>query len=265
MKIVQAVFGEGSFVLGQPPVVRGFRPKVLSAPPPPSTSSAAAEGEDLNSQQSSTVSGGPVGDSSAQMMDVDSPSPFDWPCRWGHGPEPRVPPCSSGFSSRNELFEHIRRDHLPEGLSFFSCEWFGCKRLPQCDRREQVISHVGIHLLEISKSKQLTTLGGGSPTQSPTSPTKASSALPAPPAQGPTRPIQGQGQPQGQGQGHPLYPDPHDELRGIPLTSLLILRNLARHPDNRSMYYPFETQLAALVAQPRYSKLVSSILAELIR
>jgi hypothetical protein len=69
----------------------------------------------------------------------------------------------------------------------------------------------------------------------------------------------------GFGGGHSshIYPEISDELRGIPLTALLVLRNLARHPDNRKLYYPFEQTLASLVAQPRFSKLASSILAEL--
>ncbi|KAJ1341825.1 hypothetical protein BSLG_003598 [Batrachochytrium salamandrivorans] len=60
-----------------------------------------------------------------------------------------------------------------------------------------------------------------------------------------------------------IFPEANDELRGIPLSALLILRNIARHPDNHVFFWPFESDLAQLMVLPRFNKVVGSILAEL--
>jgi hypothetical protein len=56
---------------------------------------------------------------------------------------------------------------------------------------------------------------------------------------------------------------PNDELRGIPLCALLVIRNIARHPQNQRFFGPVEKQLTAMLLYPKYSKTVASIFAEL--
>ena len=195
------------------------------------------------------------------MMDVDpmdsqsSVKKGDWVCCWGHASQGRVPECQESFASRDDLFLHVRDTHLSESLSTYTCAWNGCFRISQSTRREQLISHVGIHLLELSKGKKELANGGYAP--SPVS------GAPPRPASVPRPSATGLGLSSGTPQQSHVFPDPNDELRGIPLTALLVLRNLARHPDNRRLYYPFEHELANLLAHHRYSKLVSSILVEL--
>jgi hypothetical protein len=64
--------------------------------------------------------------------------------------------------------------------------------------------------------------------------------------------------------GHSLpQPDPHDELRGIPLTALLIMRNLARYPENHALFAPYEAELTTFASKAKFSKQVGQILNEL--
>ena len=60
-----------------------------------------------------------------------------------------------------------------------------------------------------------------------------------------------------------IFPEPQDELRGSPLTALLVMRNLARHPNNRRLFLAFESDLANLWTDAKFSKLVGAILSEL--
>ncbi|RKO92606.1 hypothetical protein BDK51DRAFT_19537, partial [Blyttiomyces helicus] len=57
---------------------------------------------------------------------------------------------------------------------------------------------------------------------------------------------------------------PASELRGVPLTTLLVLRNLAKHPDNRSLFGPYEANLAnMMITHPKFAKMIAQVLAEL--
>lgn len=288
--VVKAVFKDiETFRVGPPPVFTGFRlknlaqsvnapvsaPSVagspitagspLAASPMPSNGAQtpiprAESTESLVSQK--TEDNNPPSVSDQQnvpgMMDIDpldsqsTVKKGDWACCWGHLSQGRVPECQESFASREDLFLHVRDAHLPESLSTYTCAWNGCFRISQSSRREQLVSHVGIHLLELSKGKKEMANGGYAP-----------SPVAGVPPRSVSRPsATGLGLSSGTPQSH-VFPDPNDELRGIPLTALLVLRNLARHPDNRSLYYPFEHELANLLAHHRYSKLVSSILVEL--
>ncbi|KAJ2999799.1 AT-rich interactive domain-containing protein 2 [Globomyces sp. JEL0801] len=60
-----------------------------------------------------------------------------------------------------------------------------------------------------------------------------------------------------------FFNDPNDELIGIPLTALLVIRNIAKHPHNHSFFAPFEKDLTTLLTHPKFSKTVGTILAEL--
>jgi hypothetical protein len=58
--------------------------------------------------------------------------------------------------------------------------------------------------------------------------------------------------------------DQHQEdLKGIPLTALLILRNMARNPQNHKLFGPFENDLACLLTSAKFGKSVCSVFAEL--
>ncbi|KAJ3371218.1 Chromatin structure-remodeling complex protein rsc9 [Kappamyces sp. JEL0680] len=62
----------------------------------------------------------------------------------------------------------------------------------------------------------------------------------------------------------PLYQhDMNDDLKGAPLTALLVIRNLARNPSNAALFSPWLTSLSALLTSTKYSKTVASIFAEL--
>jgi hypothetical protein len=54
-----------------------------------------------------------------------------------------------------------------------------------------------------------------------------------------------------------------DELRGIPLCALLVIRNIARIPECRPLFYDYESDLVQLYAKPQYCLLVGNILVEL--
>ncbi|ORX53875.1 hypothetical protein BCR36DRAFT_403505 [Piromyces finnis] len=57
--------------------------------------------------------------------------------------------------------------------------------------------------------------------------------------------------------------DDNFEITGIPLTTALILRNLARPIENHILFTPYETNLAALMNIPKLSKPIATIVAEL--
>ena len=57
--------------------------------------------------------------------------------------------------------------------------------------------------------------------------------------------------------------DKSEELRGIPLTALLVIRNIARNPQNHALFSPFEKDLSTLLVSQRFGKVVSSVFAEL--
>lgn len=279
IKIVQAVYGDDSYVHGSIPMLRGFRPKAnptgtpqtRMGPPAPkvtpspvtplvSTPTLKTEEDDMSDQKDD-------GDSEeGDEMEVDGASievKNDWICSW-HSKAGQS--CSDQFDDRESLFAHIKDFHLPESMYSYTCMWNGCCRIVNSSRRDQLIQHVGIHLLELSRNKANEVVPQTPKSQIAQTPSSQISQTPqGPPSSGTGFSRPGVTSMNAGFHAQPLhiYPDINDELRGIPLTALLVLRNLARHPDNRRLYYPFEQNLAALVAQPRFSKLASSILAEL--
>jgi hypothetical protein len=54
-----------------------------------------------------------------------------------------------------------------------------------------------------------------------------------------------------------------EELKGIQLTSLLVIRNLARHSQNLDLFAVYEKDLAGLLTSNRYAKTVSMVFAEI--
>jgi hypothetical protein len=54
------------------------------------------------------------------------------------------------------------------------------------------------------------------------------------------------------------------EVSGIPLTSALLLRNLARYKQHHTFYLPYESELALVAIQrPKVSKYILTVLSEL--
>lgn len=54
------------------------------------------------------------------------------------------------------------------------------------------------------------------------------------------------------------------EVSGIPLTSALLLRNLARNKQHHTFYLPYESELTLLAIQrPKVSKYILTVLGEL--
>jgi hypothetical protein len=60
-----------------------------------------------------------------------------------------------------------------------------------------------------------------------------------------------------------IHTHTHEELRGIPLCALLVIRNIARNPQNHLYFAPFEKDLATMLTNPKLNKTVANILAEL--
>jgi hypothetical protein len=62
----------------------------------------------------------------------------------------------------------------------------------------------------------------------------------------------------------PKIPTDDSEVSGIPLTSALLLRNLARYKQHHSFYMPYESELTLLAIQrPKVSKYILTVLGEL--
>ncbi|KAI9485942.1 MAG: hypothetical protein EXX96DRAFT_25683 [Benjaminiella poitrasii] len=62
----------------------------------------------------------------------------------------------------------------------------------------------------------------------------------------------------------PKMPVDDSEVSGIPLTSALLLRNLARHKQHHIFYLPYESELTLLAIQrPKVSKYILMVLNEL--
>jgi len=57
--------------------------------------------------------------------------------------------------------------------------------------------------------------------------------------------------------------DDNFEITGIPLTTALTLRNLARAVENHILFTPYESRLATLMTMPKLGKPISTIIAEL--
>lgn len=59
-------------------------------------------------------------------------------------------------------------------------------------------------------------------------------------------------------------PTDDSEVSGIPLTSALLLRNLARYKQHHTYYLPYESELTLLAIQrPKVSKYILTVLGEL--
>jgi hypothetical protein len=60
-----------------------------------------------------------------------------------------------------------------------------------------------------------------------------------------------------------IHPNMYQELRGIPLCALLVIRNIAKNPQNHPFFAPFEKDLATMLTNPKFNRTIASIFAEL--
>ncbi|KAJ1561944.1 Chromatin structure-remodeling complex protein rsc9 [Cladochytrium tenue] len=144
--------------------------------------------------------------------------------------------CAARLASLADLVAHVRDVHLParrgSGGEPYACSWRGCTALPATAgaTRPRAVAHVLTHLHAAAGT------AAGAQQPAPVS----AAAAPAPPD------VLG------------------GELKGTPLTVLLVLRNLARVPRHRELFATLEPDLVGLtVDRPKLAKLVGDILWEL--
>jgi hypothetical protein len=144
--------------------------------------------------------------------------------------------CGVSFSSEKELLAHISGCHLhpsedgTEAEAAYICRWKECQQLDSKPRtRAKTLAHVSTH----------TGL-----------PVKEKHSFNAPSARSNVP--------------HSKHSEIVMELAGIPLTSLLILRNIARVAKHRDIFLAAEADLVRIMAEkPTFSKMVGEILWEL--
>ena len=168
-------------------------------------------------------------------------------CKW-RGCTVDIPASASD----EELLDHILIYHFKQGQKSFSCCWLHCKKFEHgIPSRAAALSHFRLHTPRLFKSKNVADADGKGTTISTTVPRVP--GVPSPASQ--------------------LYPQPivaPKEVIGassVPLTAALVLRNLARSPDNRDIFVPFEADLAYAMsvqaANEGMAKVLASLLAEL--
>ncbi|KAJ3192815.1 Chromatin structure-remodeling complex protein rsc9 [Irineochytrium annulatum] len=224
------------------PVLRGVRKVPMAAPrhmqsglqpgSMPSSNNDEME-DDLDGMEEVLAEGdanqtGNMNDFSVDSMVSVADDTSDTRCRWTNlGDRLSVPDeCKQQFVSDKDLFQHVALSHLPPNGSRFQCRWKNCTALDAYPLpRDKALSHFQIHLGPPAKS----TFG------TPPAPPKVLTVS-----------------------------DDSDDLKGVPLTSLLVMRNLARNPRNRELFTAYEIDLAnAMTNNPKISKFVADVLYEL--
>ncbi|KAJ3025846.1 hypothetical protein HK097_006585 [Rhizophlyctis rosea] len=212
------------------------------------------------------MSGGP---SPKVVSAALSPLGPSFPCYWG-GTSTQSG-CGIRCGSEAELVRHVQEIHLPGGLERYECRWKGCRALDglrAVSTRGRMLAHLATHapLAAVpSKTIPLSSLGvNASPANASAVPTfnplqpfpplphayniYAANPYAIPPPLGVAPP--------------PAVVD--EDLKGIPLTTLLVLRNLARHPGNRELFGGLEGVLAhMMMTQGRFAGGLARVLAEL--
>ncbi|KAI9105329.1 hypothetical protein DFS34DRAFT_681575 [Phlyctochytrium arcticum] len=209
--------------------------------------------------------------SEAAKPSLQSTDSASFSCCWGQAAADGTA-CTSLCMTVEGLFEHIQKEHITKGQSHYSCEWKGCKwgKASQAEasdsnvHRVHALKHVLTHLSGLDESRATTPAS---------KPHIVSSGEPFPITSWPAS-AQSQTYPTSQSQPHlynpylqqrnPLAND--DDLKGIPLTAMLVLRNLARVPQNKSLFAPFEESLAQkMISDRRFAKGLASVLAEVAK
>ncbi|KAI8917428.1 hypothetical protein BC831DRAFT_484971 [Entophlyctis helioformis] len=243
-KLIQSVYGSKASFL--PTMIQGVRPRADSeasllpcfANLAPSAADTAAAADVEMHDTEEEVDAGQVTPSSTAAAASSAAAAAQTPmvCAWMRGT------CNAATTSTG-VVAHVLRDHDTSALV---CEWKQCTRYT-VDRPAPSVQHLARHLwTHVSAATAGATAGVGATTPAAEAEAKGAATSAAAAAVPPH-----------------IYPDPAEDLRGIPLCALLILRNIARHPDNAVFFGPFEADLTALVVEPRYSKVVGSILSDL--
>ncbi|KAI8610835.1 hypothetical protein BC830DRAFT_1172397 [Chytriomyces sp. MP71] len=161
----------------------------------------------------------------SQQEEEEEEAEPNFECSWR---EENGDGCPLQYSTEAEIVKHISDDHFRDPYRVYRCQWANCTRFHDAPTsRTAVFKHLRTHVGDSSKKKS------------------------------------------GFSQG--LYKKPFKsggidtpEPAGITLTTLLILRNVARSQRARELFLQFEYDLTlAMVERPKYSKFISDILWEL--
>lgn len=138
--------------------------------------------------------------------------------------------CNESFDTQVELHKHIIHQHLSNSEEPQQCQWMKCTKSNL--KKGQAIHHLRTHFVCV-------TTGANNPTK----------------VQKKTKPKPFM---------VPKIPTDDSEVSGIPLTSALLLRNLARYKQHHTFYLPYESELTLLAIQrPKVSKYILTVLTEL--
>ena len=170
--------------------------------------------------------------------------------------------CSESFETDEALQEHVRSDHIPEEQARYLCQWRGCKALHKqfpvvngdgdvamsdddqlgVIHRDQMLNHLKLHFPLRTKKVVIKTREIKVEEEKPTLKKSGS------------------------------FFDDEANLAGIPLTAILILRNMAkaayrnseRGEEIRGLFVECEGDLAVLMStEPKFSKFIAQTLAEM--
>lgn len=248
LKLVAKMTSENA-VSNAPPLILGLKPFSLPPllDPTASSSSSVAKLESMTSADDSMQVDEPIGQTSQPAISSPAAAP------------PKIVQVSGNFcgfeeckdrdeyQTNSQLWDHVVSDHKVAVLaknSSGTCPWKECSVL--FESPNHFISHLKTHI--------------------PTAATNSNSANVAPTTPGRAKPkLVGTNTsiPASALQAHHAHFDPMEELKGVQLTALLVIRNLAKNPDNWTMFYPFEDRLACLLTSSKFGRLVASVFAEL--
>jgi hypothetical protein len=185
--------------------------------------------------------GSPVEIQSQVPMEVENESGVA--CLWQE--------CGTFHADEKSLLDHILQLHMPPGKSGYECCWKSCRRFssdnkPPTKSRSVAFAHFKTHgpfIDNLSMDKLRSLIRSRATSMDPSPSMQPSPALPN--ATGSTAST--------------------PELSGIPLTTALVLRNLARAKVNHPLFLPYERDLTIMTTSNvgGLAKVVSAILSEL--
>ncbi|KAJ3071700.1 AT-rich interactive domain-containing protein 2 [Podochytrium sp. JEL0797] len=154
----------------------------------------------------------------------------EFECRWKE--EGAKSECPFKFGTEVELLQHLADKHFPTTLTAFSCKWGGNCVGTSATTRAAVFHHVRTHIGDSNL-----------------------------PSAAPLRPIVSKPFKSNNVGGDNGGPD----LVGIPLTALLVMRNVARwSTKRRELFLPWEGELVVAMAErPKVTKMIAEMMYEL--
>ncbi|KAJ3174937.1 Chromatin structure-remodeling complex protein rsc9 [Geranomyces variabilis] len=164
-------------------------------------------------------------------------------------------PCFRRFATDAELFEHLQTDHVPlDAARVTSCRWKMCavggEEAKGPWSRVRLLKHIATHLGGNVTGSFITPAAAMPVSRSPVHSANTTAATMAAAA---AALAAATGGPSG----------PEEELKGVPLTAMLVLRNLARVPANRALFAAVEDSLVAKVCADGRFYVLANVLAEL--